>query len=62
MKVGKSLTIEPRELALITKAAKLDRRPASQFIVLAAVEAAKARIAVEKIRPASPAFSEEASA
>ena len=44
MKVGKSLTIDPKELALITKAAKLDRRPASQFIVIAAVKAAKARL------------------
>lgn len=61
MKVGKTLTIDKRELGIITKAAQLERRPASQFIVIAAVQAAKARLALAKLQ-STPALSEEATA
>lgn len=56
-----SIRFPEKELAVIRKAAKLDRRSMNQFITLACYEAAKARVAIEKIRPSS-AVSEEVSA
>lgn len=53
-----SIRFPEKELAVIRKAAKLDRRSMNQFITLACYEAAKARVAIEKIRPSS-AVSEE---
>lgn len=48
-------------MALVKKAAKLERRSMNSYVVLTAVEASKARIAAEKKLPSS-ILSEEASA
>lgn len=61
-KAQQALRCAPKEMALIEKAAKLERRSVNQFVLIAALEAAKARIAVEKIPPSSSPLSEEASA
>lgn len=56
-----SIRFPEKELAIIRKAAKLDRRSINQYVTLACFEAAKARLAIEKIKPSS-VVSEEVSA
>ena len=56
-----TVRLEPKDLTVIKKAAKIERRSINQFVLLAALTAAQTRIAVEKVRPSS-GFSEEASA
>lgn len=54
------LRVDLKELAVIKKAAKAERRSMTQFFVMSALEAAS-RLSPAKIKPSS-ALSEEASA